>query len=203
VFETSDQHAPESILTMNSACLVPNLVRGGHTRLGDLDQHRVGEFSASPREIPTSSPRQRPGIWKKRHIFKRDSLVRVLPSRLTSINVFRAALLSIVLTLAGGQSAALFCGVWCHSDEGAAGACEHPTEPTLPGIITSDECTVSSNAPVFVREDARRTSAATDEGAAPVLWLAFTPPAAGAPLACAPDSRRLLELRPLILALRI
>ena len=118
-------------------------------------------------------------------------------------HVFRVALLSIVLRLAGGQNAALFCSVWCHSDGGVAGACEHQAETTLPRSITNDECTVNSNALVFVREDARRTSATTDEGAALAPRLAFTPPGTYAPSVCAPDSRRLLEFRPLVLVLRI
>jgi hypothetical protein len=118
--------------------------------------------------------------------------------------VFRAALLSIVLTLAAGQNAAaLFCGIWCHSGEGMAGACEQQGEKTSPAVVAND-CRVNGSVIVFVREDARRsTSAPTDVGAAFVPRFAFTPPAAGILSAHEPSNRQLLELRPLVLTLRI
>ena len=121
-----------------------------------------------------------------------------------SSNVFRAALLSIVLTLAAGQNAAaLFCGIWCHSGEGMAGACEQQGSTTSPAVSAND-CKVNGSVIVFVREDARRsTSAPTDVGAAFVPRFAFTPPAAGILSAHEPSNRQLLELRPLVLALRI
>lgn len=131
-------------------------------------------------------------------------MARVLPLVVPSINVFRAALLSIVLTLAAGPDAALLCGIWCHSGGGMAGTCEHQTETTSPAIIANDDCTVSRSAIVFVREDARRsTSAPTVRGADAVPQSAWTPPASGRLSGYEPASRGLLELRPLILALRI
>jgi hypothetical protein len=117
--------------------------------------------------------------------------------------VFRAALLSIVLTLAAGPSAALFCGVY-HSSERMAGACEHQTHTAPSGIVASDDCAVNSNPTVFVREDGRRHSSAPDvTGAVGVATFAFTPPAAGILSVYDPDSRLLLALRPLVFALRI
>jgi hypothetical protein len=122
----------------------------------------------------------------------------------TSINVFRAALLSIVFTLAAGQNVALFCGVWCHSGEEMTGTCERQTETSSPGIVAHDDCTISGNAIVFVRDDARRGLSAPDvEGASLVPRFAFTPPATAIPLGYEPGSRLLLELRPLVLSLRI
>jgi hypothetical protein len=121
-----------------------------------------------------------------------------------SISVLRAALLSIVLTLAAGPDAALLCGIWCHSGGGMAGACEHQTETTSPAIIARDDCTVSGSAIVFVREDARRgTSAPTGQRGDLVPQSALTPPASGRLSSYEAASRGLLELRPLILALRI
>ena len=118
--------------------------------------------------------------------------------------MFRAAVLSIVLTLAAGQDAALLCGVWCHSGEGMAGACEHQTEATAPSIVANDDCDVSGNPVVFVREDGRRSVSAPDvAGAVAVARFAFTPPVAGTLSAYEPNSRLLLERRPLVLALRI
>ena len=121
-----------------------------------------------------------------------------------SSNVFRAVLLSIVLTLAAGQNAALLCDVWCHSGEEKAGTCEHQTQATAQGIVASDDCAVNVNPVVFVREDGRRSASAPDvAGAVAIARFAFTPPAAGTLSAYAPNGRLLLELRPLVLALRI
>ena len=118
--------------------------------------------------------------------------------------MFRAALLSIVLTLAVGQDAALLCGVWCHSGGGIAGACEHQTEATSPGIISNDDCTVSGNAIVAVREDARRgTSAPTVHSGDLVPPFALRLPASSRHSGYDSAGRRLLDLRPLVLALRI
>ena len=131
-------------------------------------------------------------------------LARLLPLNVASINVFRAALLSIVLTLAVGQDAALLCSVWCHSGEGMAGACERQTETTSSGIIANDDCTVSGNAIVAVREDARRSvSAPTVHSGALVPQFALTPLASCRHSGYEAAGRRLLELRPLVLALRI
>ena len=131
-------------------------------------------------------------------------MAQVLPFRVTSSNVFRAALLSIVLTLAAGQNAALLCSVWCHSGGGMAGACEHQTQAATPGVGANDDCAVNGNPVVFVREDGRRSASAPDvAGAVAVARFAFTPPAAGILSAYEPNSRLLLELRPLVLALRI
>ena len=121
-----------------------------------------------------------------------------------SSNVFRAALLSIVLTLAAGQDAALLCSVWCHSGGGMAGACEHQTQAATPGVGAHDDCAVNGNPVMFVREDGRRSASAPDvAGAVAVARFAFTPPGAGNLSAYEPNGRLLLELRPLVLALRI
>jgi hypothetical protein len=85
-----------------------------------------------------------------------------------------------------------------------AGACEHRTETSSPSIIAHDDCTISGNAIVFVRDDARRGTSAPDvEGAVLVPRFAFTAPATDAHSGYSPGSRLLLELRPLVLSLRI
>lgn len=118
--------------------------------------------------------------------------------------MFRAAVLSIVLTLAAGQNVTLLCDLWCHSGEGMAGACEHQAQAAATGIVTNEVCAVNANPVVFVREDGRRSAPGPDViGAVAVARSAFTPPAAGFPSAYEPNSRLLLELRPLVLALRI
>ena len=118
--------------------------------------------------------------------------------------MFRAALLSIVLTLAAGQDAALWCGLWCHSGGQMSGGCEHQTEPTSLGIIGNNDCTIDGNAMEFVREDARQSVSApsVQSGAALPLFV-LTPPASGRHSGDDAAGHRLLDLRPLAFALRI
>jgi hypothetical protein len=118
--------------------------------------------------------------------------------------MFRAALLSLVLTLAAGPNVALLCGVWCHPSERMAGACEHQTQAARPGIDANDDCAINSNPVVIAREDGRLGASAPDvAGVVVVARFAFTPPAAGVLSAYEPNGRLLLQLRPLILARRI
>lgn len=79
--------------------------------------------------------------------------------------MFRAVVLSIVLTLVAGSPAWLACGSWCQSGANAGG-CEH-TEP--PGRAAADNCPdMTSTATASVPEDARRGSPAhPDDGATP------------------------------------
>jgi hypothetical protein len=117
--------------------------------------------------------------------------------------MFRAALLSLVLTLAAGPNVALLCGVWCHPSERMAGACEHQTQAARPGIDANDDCAINSN-PVVIAQDGRLGASAPDvAGVVVVARFAFTPPAAGVLSAYEPNGRLLLQLRPLILARRI
>jgi hypothetical protein len=120
-----------------------------------------------------------------------------------SRNVFRAALFSIVLTLATGQNAALFCGVWCHSDEKMAGTCEHSTAMNAAaGIDAIDRCPTTGNTIVFVGDDARRSFSTPDaNGAVPVPVFTVMRPSGA--VSISEPSGRLLESRPLVLALRI
>ena len=81
--------------------------------------------------------------------------------------MFRAALFSIVLTLAVGQNASLLCKVWCH-DATSAG-CPHQESTLSPdptgfrSVSADDNCgSAFVGAVAFVREDARRTAADPD-----------------------------------------
>ena len=118
--------------------------------------------------------------------------------------MFRAALLSIVLTLAAGQNAAaLLCDVWCHSVEGMAGACEQQGGTTSPAVAASD-CNVNGSVIVFVREEAPRSSSVpTVDSGVFVPPFASTPPASGSLSRYEAAGGRRLELRPLVLSLRI
>jgi hypothetical protein len=118
-------------------------------------------------------------------------------------HVFRAALFSIVLTLAIGQNASLLCKVWCH-DATSAG-CSHQDSVTSPSVSAHDNCSSDvSGAVAFVREDARRTAAAPEAQNAlsvPRFLLALS----HTDLGCSFESGRrlLLEERPLVIVLRI
>jgi hypothetical protein len=118
-------------------------------------------------------------------------------------SVFRAALFSIVLTMAAGQNASLLCKVWC-PDTTPAG-CPHRDFTTSPSVSAVDDCKTDVGAGVlFVREDARRTAAAPDAQktvAVPRFLLALSHIDRGLGFASGP--RLLLEERPLVIALRI
>jgi hypothetical protein len=117
--------------------------------------------------------------------------------------VFRAALFSIVLTLAVGQNASLLCEVWCH-DATSAG-CPHQDPTTSLSVGADDSCTnVVVAAAAFVGEDARRTDPGPDAKTAlvvPRFRFAAPPTAPGSGY----EAERLppLDARPLLIALRI
>ena len=120
-----------------------------------------------------------------------------------SIDVFRAALVSVVLTLAIGQNAGLLCKVWCH--DATSTGCPHQDSATSPSVRADDNCTIPAvGAVTFVREDGRRTTPAPDaQSALAVLRFRFLAPPTD-PLRGYESGRRLLlEERPLVIALRI
>jgi hypothetical protein len=126
-----------------------------------------------------------------------------LPLEVTSIDVFRAALVSAVLTLAIGQNAGLLCQAWCH-DTTSTG-CPHRDATTSSSVRAGENCTtVAVGAVTFVREDGRRTAPAPDaQGALAVLRLRFLVPPTDPLRAYASERRQLREERPLVIALRI
>jgi hypothetical protein len=74
--------------------------------------------------------------------------------------VFRAAVLSIVLTLANGPNATLLCSVWCHPAEALPAECQHQDATTSPRATGDDGCrTAPARAAALVREDGKRGSA--------------------------------------------
>jgi hypothetical protein len=116
--------------------------------------------------------------------------------------VFRAALFSIVLTLAVGQNASLLCKVWCH-DATSAG-CPHQDSTTSPSVSADDCMNAVVGAVAFVREDARRTAAAPDaQNALAVPRFRLAPSPTDLRPGFEAGWRQLHEERPLILALRI
>ena len=117
--------------------------------------------------------------------------------------MFRAALFSIVLTLAVGQNAGLLCKVWC-PDATPAG-CPHQAATTSPSLHADDACNeVVGGAVAFVREDGRRSAPALDaQNALVVLRFRFVAPPTDPRPGYESGRRLLLEERPLVIALRI
>lgn len=117
--------------------------------------------------------------------------------------MFRAALFSIVLTLAVGQNAGLLCKVWCH--DATSTACPHQESTTSPSVRADDTCVDAAvGAVAFVREDGRRTAPAPDaQNALVVLRFQFVAPPTDPRPGYESGKRMLLEERPLVIALRI
>jgi hypothetical protein len=75
--------------------------------------------------------------------------------------VFRAAVLSIVLTLAIGPNATLLCSVWCHPAEATPAECQRQDATTSPRVTGEDSCRISpAGTTALAREEGRRGSAA-------------------------------------------
>jgi hypothetical protein len=122
---------------------------------------RTGEFSAVPGEIP-QSPRALElrvrEILAISATWHRPAWPASCPY-LGERSVFRAAVLSIVLTLAIGPNATLLCSVWCHPDEATTSACQHQDVTSSPQVTGEDSCrTAPTSTTAFVREEAKRTS---------------------------------------------
>ena len=119
--------------------------------------------------------------------------------------VLRAAVLSIVLTLAVGPNAALLCAVWCHPGAARTSECQHQDATTSPRVSGEDSCrTAQASATAVVREDARRGSAAAvvqHAVAAPRFQVA--PPLADATRANPPRMSPAAYAPPVLIALRI
>lgn len=77
--------------------------------------------------------------------------------------MFRAAALSIALTLSVGQNAALLCRTWCQAHAAATSECHHEDSSTAQRVASDEGCDRPSlNALVFVREDVRPGAAVGD-----------------------------------------
>lgn len=164
-------------------------------------------FPALRRETPQRCQRfgvPRPETAGISAVFSRTSLARVLRSSLASSDMFRAALVSIVLALTLGQNATLLCRVWCQPQERANSTCEHQPQKTSPSVTGNESCIPIEGTTPFVREDGRRGSSASDAQPSVVIapfHLPLLPSVAVRmnvhPQATPPD------VRPLAVALRI
>ena len=119
--------------------------------------------------------------------------------------MFRAALFSIVLTLAVGQDATALCKVWCDPHDATTAGC-HQAAPTESATLTgTDSCdTVVVEAVALVREDARRGASAPDlHHAVFVTRSRFASPPTDARSSYEPGQQSSPDERPLVTALRI
>ena len=165
----------------------------------------LGDFWHQPAKFRKSSPLASARLRKSEH-FLTSTFAQGWPSSCPmggEHHVFRAALFSIVLTLAVGPNASLLCKAWC-PDTTSAG-CPHQESTTSPSVSAYDNCrTDIGTAVAFFREDARRTAAAPDAQnslAVPRFLLALSYIDLG--FGWEFGRRLLFEERPLVIALRI
>jgi hypothetical protein len=119
--------------------------------------------------------------------------------------VFRAALFSIVLTMAVGQDAALLCKAWCYQPESSAVGCQHHDAMTSQTVRADDNCrNLAVDAIAFVREYARRGAAAPDtQNALVIARFRFAPSLPDSRSGYESGAQSQFEARPLVTALRI
>jgi hypothetical protein len=119
--------------------------------------------------------------------------------------VFRAALFSIVLTMAVGQDAALLCKAWCYLPQDLALGCQHQDATTSPTMNADDNCrNLAVGAIAFVREDARRGATAPDtQNALVIPRFRFAPALSDSRSGYESGSQLQLKAQPRVTALRI
>ena len=133
------------------------------------------------------------------------SLATFLLTGGTGHHVFRAAVLSIALTLAVGPNATLLCKAWCHPQAVAPSGCHHQQQANSPSVAGDDCChTIVPSVAAFFREDAQRSVSVRDAGHSvlvPRYQLAHSTTNARPGLE--PGREGSLDPRPLSAALRI
>ncbi len=73
-----------------------------------------------------------------------------------SVVVFRATVLSIVLTFGGGPSVSLFCEAWCDPDVAAERGCHHEDHGSSTSVANDDSCQDTIQETVVLKNDVRR-----------------------------------------------
>lgn len=117
--------------------------------------------------------------------------------------VFRVALFSIVLTLAGAREASLLCQLGCHPSAAATDECSHDGRAPSTVVKSGDDCRIAAwNVPRFIGEaGGRAASAAVHVVLVPRYQLARPATQPGA--AQSFEQRLALERRPLDTILRL
>ena len=120
-------------------------------------------------------------------------------------HVFRAALVSIVLTLAVGPNASLLCKVWCDQHAPAKGCHHRDSGSTSPHVATSTTCdNVAPGVSAFLKEDAAGSASASNgDHALEVPRYRLAASAVDAHPDHEPEYEWGLEKRPLVTALRL
>ena len=120
-------------------------------------------------------------------------------------HVFRAAVLSIVLTLAIGPNASLLCSVWCHPGAATTSTCQHQDATPSPRVTGEDSCkTAPSNATALIRKEARRGSPTPRaQQVIAVRQFQFVPPPTATSRAYETATSRVAAAPPFLIALRI
>ena len=129
----------------------PELAVNGRSR---KFRHRRGEIPQDPARQTECQRRNGKTPGFRGHA----SLVLFLPPPGYECRVFRAALLSIVLSLAVGQNVALLCRAWCQARVAAASGCHHEGAPSTPSVAGDKDCdnAVVAAATAILKEDVRR-----------------------------------------------
>ena len=84
--------------------------------------------------------------------------------------MFRATVLSIVLTLVAGPNASVQCKAWCDPAAAAAAGCHHRDGIPSATLTGTDDCGEAvPNSAIVVKEDARRGAPSSDPQQAVVV----------------------------------
>jgi hypothetical protein len=120
--------------------------------------------------------------------------------------VFRAAFLTVVLTLVVGPDASLLCKVWCNQHAPAAKGCHHrDSGNTAPHAASSTTCdNVAPGVSAFLKEDAPHTASTSNgDHAIEVPRYQHAASTVHARPDHEPEHEWGLEKRPLVTALRL
>ena len=119
--------------------------------------------------------------------------------------MFRATLLSIVLSMAVGPNVSLLCRTWCDARAAAASGCHHEHSSTAPNVAGSENCDRGTSAvTAALREDVRRGTVPSGwEHAIPVSRYQLAQLMIDAGPGQEPGREWRLARRPLATALRI
>lgn len=181
-----------------------------HVALQAIKRHpcSTAGFSAPHRRNPPQARRLH--TYGERNCSESPATELVTPgARLAvctgSIDVFRIAVLSIVLALGVGPNASLLCAVWCHQEAAPIGACQHQAPTSSRSLTGTESCPdIAAATLALVREDVRRGGPASDgQHAVIVLAFQFVPPPNPTAFRREPGQHPPLEARPPVLALRI
>ena len=163
-------------------------------------RHRPAEFRR-PRYLSRCDRRKGEDFLPSTNVHAGPALAL----EVVSINVFRAALFSIVLTMAVGQDAALLCKAWCYLPQDLALGCQHQDATTSPTMNADDNCrNLAVGAIAFVREDARRGATAPDtQNALVIPRFRFAPALSDSRSGYESGPQLQLKAQPRVTALRI